>query len=105
MARNVEIQVNDSGSPVARMDGRGDLVGTVVPTPTGFRLRLDDESRPEFWAEVGFDLNVLLRRLDEVRAQEAAQHFCKNCGDGVHPGDDYCGMCSPVCDIDDHEPL
>lgn len=71
MARNVPISVDDIGPVVAVLNGRGDLVGTIQPNADGTAtLRLDDMSKPEFWAEIRIDLTALQQRLKEIAEQE-----------------------------------
>ena len=67
MARNVPVQVHDEGPVVGRIDGRGDLVGTFRVSDDGsVYLRLDDESRPEFWAQIYIDLPGLSAQITET---------------------------------------
>lgn len=41
--------------------GRGKLVGELQITPAGLRIRLDDDHNLEFWAELHFTPEELVR--------------------------------------------
>lgn len=94
MSKNLPIQVNDEGPVVARLSGRGDLHGTIrVLDQHTVQIRLDDEDRPEFWAEVTVSVSALLARLVELRANQTKCVACGECC--TMPTDTYCGECAP----------
>jgi hypothetical protein len=52
--------------------GRGKLVGTAQPDECGVTVRLDDERRPDWWAEVRLTGQQLADLLGQVRLCEEA---------------------------------
>lgn len=107
MANNVPVKCE--GKVVGKLSGRGRLVGSVTLAGSLVFVRLDDEDRPDFWAEFALDLNELVRAAEADRAERQATRVVAGCswcdlandvGEAVRDGVAvYCRGCGHRADV------
>jgi hypothetical protein len=107
MASNVPVKCE--GRVVGRLSGRGKLSGSVTLAGGLVFVRLDDEDREEFWAEVALDLGELLRAVEAERAEREATrtiaacswcHAANDVTEAVQNGQPvFCGECGHRADV------
>ena len=84
MSRDVAMRLDDSGPAVAWLSGRGELYGSLTRCGGALvRLRLDDEARPEFWAEVIIDAEALAALVRQANAPTLAAEEAEDAPDGI----------------------